>query len=86
MKNPIVRFPRDLLYSQVVTHRDERGRITSIERTVVFGTLKRFQAELAQMEGCYTIISTAHTEEGQPHGHADELRLVRETLYPSARR
>ena len=35
---PVVRPPEELQYAQVVKHRDEHGRITSIERRVVFGT------------------------------------------------
>jgi len=79
-KKPIVRPPHNLLYGQVVKHRDKHGRITSIERRVVFGTAKRIKAKLAQAGGCYTTISTAHVERDNLTARQTSSRLVREAL------
>ena len=69
---PIIRPPDDLQYAQVVKHRDEHGRITSIERRVVFGTEEGVKERLDRA-GCYTKISTGPHRAGQSHVEADEL-------------
>lgn len=77
---PIVRPPDDLQYGQVVKHRDEHGRITSIERRVVFGTEEGFKAKLAEAGGCYSTISTAHVERDNLTSRQTSARLVRDAL------
>ena len=75
---PVVRSPPELQYAQVVKHRDEHGRITSIERRVVFGS----EEEIKKLEdaGCYTTISTAHVESDNLMSRQTSPRLVREAL------
>jgi len=41
-------LPRDLLYGQVVKHRDKHGRITSIERRIVLGSRNRVKEKLRE--------------------------------------
>lgn len=76
---PVVRPPADLQYGQVVKHRDEHGRITSIERRVVFGTDEEVKRKLEEA-GCYTTISTAHVERDNLTSRQTSSRLVREAL------
>jgi hypothetical protein len=76
---PIVRPPEDLQYAQVVKHRDERGRVTSIERKVVFGTEEGVKEKLEEA-GCYTTISTAHVERDNLSSRQTNGRLVRKAL------
>jgi hypothetical protein len=76
---PIVRPPAGLQYGQVVKHRDERGRITSIERRVVFGSEEEVKAKLEEA-GCYTTISTAHVERDNLTSRQTSSRLVRKAL------
>lgn len=76
---PIVRPPANLQYAQVVKHRDEHGRITSIERRVVFGTMEEVKEKLTKA-GCYTTISTAHVERDNLTSRQTSSRLVREAL------
>jgi IS1 family transposase len=76
---PIVRPPTDLQYAQVVKHRDEHGRITSIERRVVFGTEEKVKDKLGEA-GCYTTISTAHVESDNLMSRQTSSRLVRKAL------
>ena len=76
---PIVRPPEELQYAQVVKHRDEHGRITSIERRVVFGTEEKVEEKLVEA-GCYTTISTAHVESDNLMSRQTSSRLVRDAL------
>lgn len=76
---PIVRPPEDLQYAQVVKHRDEHGKMTSIERRVVFGTEEGVKEKLAE-SGCYTTISTAHVERDNLSARQTNGRLVRKAL------
>nr|WP_276977694.1 hypothetical protein [Ferrimicrobium acidiphilum] len=76
---PIVKPPADLQYGQVVKHRDERGRITSIEKRVVFGTEGKVREKLMEA-GCYTTISTAHVESDNLMSRQTSSRLVRDAL------
>lgn len=76
---PIIKPPADLQYAQVVKHRDEHGRITSIERRVVFGTMKKVKEKLGEA-GCYTTISTAHVERDNLTSRQTSSRLVRDAL------
>jgi hypothetical protein len=73
------RPPADLQYAQVVKHRDERGRITSIERRVVFGSEEEVRKKLAEA-GCFTTISTAHVERDNLTSRQTSSRLVRDAL------
>jgi IS1 family transposase len=76
---PIIKPPADLQYAQVVKHRDEHGRVTSIERRVVFGTEKGVKGKLKEA-GCYTTISTAHVESDNLMSRQTSSRLVRDAL------
>lgn len=76
---PIVRPPEDLQYAQVAKHRDEHGRVTSIERRVVFGTEEKVKEKLSEA-GCYTAISTAHVESDNLMSRQTSSRLVRDAL------
>jgi hypothetical protein len=76
---PIIKPPSNLQYAQVVKHRDEHGRITSIERRIVFGTEEKVKAKLMEA-GCYTTISTAHVERDNLTSRQTSSRLVRDTL------
>ena len=76
---PIIKPPADLQYGQVVKHRDEHGRITSIERRVVFGTEEKVKEKLEEA-GCYTTISTAHVESDNLMSRQTSSRLVRDAL------
>ncbi len=76
---PVIRPPADLQYAQVVKHRDEHGRITSIERRVVFGTEEKVKEKLREA-GCYTTISTAHVESDNLMSRQTSSRLVRDAL------
>jgi IS1 family transposase len=76
---PIVKPPADLQYAQVVKHRDEHGRITSIERRVVFGTEDKVKEKLMEA-GCYATISTAHVESDNLMSRQTNSRLVRDAL------
>lgn len=76
---PIVRPPTDLQYAQVVKHRDQHGRITSIERKVVFGTEENVKEKLKEA-GCYTMISTGHVERDNLSSRQTSSRLVRKAL------
>jgi hypothetical protein len=71
--------PSNLQYAQVVKHRDEHGRIISIERRVVFGSEEKVKAKLAEA-GCYTTISTAHVERDNLTSRQTSSRLVRKAL------
>jgi hypothetical protein len=75
-----IKPPSNLQYAQVVKHRDEHGRITSIERRVVFGTMEKVRAKLTEA-GCYTTISTAHVERRDNlTSRQTSSRLVRDAL------
>jgi hypothetical protein len=76
---PIIKPPADLQYAQVVKHRDKHGRITSIERRVIFGTEEGVKEKL-QEAGCYTTISTAHVERDNLTSRQTSSRLVRKAL------
>lgn len=76
---PITKPPDALQYGQVVKHRDEHGRITSIERRVVFGTEEEVKEKLREA-GCYTTISTAHVERDNLTSRQTSSRLVRDAL------
>lgn len=76
---PIIKPPSDLQYTQVVKHRDEHGRIISIERRVVFGSEEGVKERL-QEAGCYTTISTAHVERDNLTSRQTSSRLVRDAL------
>ena len=76
---PIVKPPADLRYAQVVKHRDEHGKVTSIERRVVFGTEEKVKEKLEEA-GCYTTISTAHVESDNLMSRQTNSRLVRDAL------
>lgn len=76
---PIIKPPEDLQYGQVVKHRDEHGRITSIERRVIFGTEEQVRERLDQA-GCYTKLSTGHIERDNLTSRQTSSRLVRDTL------
>ncbi len=76
---PITKPPDDLQYAQVVKHRDEHGRITSIERSVIFGTEEGVREKLMDA-GCYTTISTAHVESDNLMSRQTSSRLVRDAL------
>lgn len=76
---PIIKPPADLQYAQVVKHRDEHGRITSIERRVVFGSEEEIKKKLEEA-GCYTTISTAHVERDNLTSRQTSSRLVRKAL------
>ncbi len=76
---PIVKPPDDLHYAQVVKHRDEHGRITSIERRVVFGTEEGLSEKLSEA-GCYRTISTGHIERDNLTSRQTNPRLVRKAL------
>lgn len=75
----IVKPPEDLQYAQVVKHRDEHGRITSIDRRVIFGTEEEVKEKLGEAE-CYTTISTAHVERDNLTSRQTSSRLVRKAL------
>lgn len=66
-------------YGQVVKHRDEHGRITSIERRVVFGTEEGVREKLREA-GCYTTLSIGHIERDSLTSRQTNSRLVREAL------
>lgn len=76
---PIIKPPDDLQYAQVIKHRDGHGRITSIERSIVFGTMKKVKEKL-RGAGCYTTISTAHVERDNLTSRQTSSRLVRDAL------
>ena len=76
---PIVKPPADLQYAQVVKRRDEHGKITSIDRRVVFGTEEKVKEKLGEA-GCYTTISTAHVESDNLMSRQTSSRLVRDAL------
>jgi len=76
---PIIKPPDDLQYAQVVKHRDEHGRIISIERRVVFGTEEGVKERLDRA-GCYTKISTGHIERDNLTSRQTNSRLVRDAL------
>ena len=77
---PIIKPPADLQYGQVVKHRDEHGRMTSIERRVVFGTEEKVKEKLVEAGCCYTTISTAHVESDNLMSRQTNSRLVRDAL------
>lgn len=76
---PVIRPPADLQYAQVVKHRDEHGRVTSIERRVVFGSEEEVKEKLREA-GCYMTISTAHVESDNLMSRQTSSRLVRDAL------
>lgn len=76
-KRPILKPPPTLQYGQVVKHRDERGRIKSIERRVVFGTEEGVMEKLEEA-GCYTKLSINHVERDNLTSRQTNSRLVRE--------
>jgi hypothetical protein len=78
-KKPVIRPPRDLLYGQVVKHRDKHGRITSIERRIVLGSRNRVKEKLREA-GCYTKISTSHVERDNLTSRQTSSRFVRDAL------
>lgn len=76
---PVIKPPDVLQYGQVIKHRDEHGRVTSIERKIIFGTEEKVKEKLKEA-GCYTVLSTAHIERDNLTARQTSSRLVREAL------
>lgn len=76
---PVIKPPDELQYGQVIKHRDEHGRVTLIERKVIFGTEEKVREKLKEA-GCYTKLSTAHIERDNLTTRQTSSRLVREAL------
>ncbi len=76
---PVIKPPDELQYGQVIKHRDEHGRVQSIERKVIFGSEGKVKEKLKEA-GCYTMLSTAHIERDNLTARQTSSRLVREAL------
>ncbi|MEW6732466.1 MAG: IS1 family transposase [Acidobacteriota bacterium] len=83
-RKPILKVPKDLLYAQVVKHR-ERGRVVKISTRVVFGTKKAVAAKLKRSP-VSRHINTSFVERNNLTMRHHNRRLVRRTISFSKKR
>ena len=77
-QKPMLVAPRNLIYAQVVKHR-EKGRVVEVSTRVVFGTAKAVEARLEQ-SSVSRVINTSFVERNNLTMRHQNRRLVRKTI------